>query len=369
MMFDRRLVQHFDWGLMILTILLGCAGLMTLRSAVTAGVRDPQKILYVKQCIWFGAGVTVMIISFVTDYKNLKRWAYPFYGFCVVLLICVLVFGKYAGGSKRWLVLGPASLQPSELIKIAVVIVLARYYSDIATSEGLTFRELVKPFVLLLIPFVMIVKQPDLGTAMTMFLIAASVTLFVKIRWRTFFALVIPALFLTIPAWFFALKEYQRQRILTFLDPDRDPLGAGYHIIQSKIAIGSGMMYGKGWMRGSQNALSFLPEHHTDFIFSVLAEEWGFVGSAILILLFLTLIIWGLNIAYGCRDPFGTILCVGVTAIIFWQSFINIGMVMGLMPVVGVPLPFVSYGGSSVMAMMCCIGILMNVSMRRFMFE
>jgi rod shape determining protein RodA len=168
--------------------------------------------------------------------------------------------------------------------------------------------------------------------------------------------------------WFF-LKEYQKQRILVFLNPDRDPLGAGYHIIQSKIAIGSGMIYGKGFLMGTQNALSFLPEEHTDFIFSVLAEEWGFIGSVIVVLLFLMLIFWGLNIAQGCREPFGTILAVGVTSMFFWQVFINISMTMGLMPVVGVPLPFISYGGSSVLTTAIGIGLLMNISMRRFMIE
>jgi rod shape determining protein RodA len=168
--------------------------------------------------------------------------------------------------------------------------------------------------------------------------------------------------------WFF-LKEYQKRRILVFLDPDLDPLGAGYHIIQSKIAIGSGMISGKGFLQGTQNALSFLPEEHTDFIFSVLAEEWGFIGSVVLVLLFLLLIFWGLNIAQGCREPFGTILAVGITSMFFWQVIINIGMTMGLMPVVGVPLPLVSYGGSSVLTTAIGIGLLMNVSMRRFMLE
>ncbi len=368
-MFDRRLMQHFDWGLLAITMILGIAGLTVLKSAVSAGTGDVQKILYFKQLIFFGIGIVVMILSFSVSYKNLSRWGYRIYGLCIILLICVVFFGKYAGGSKRWLALGPFSLQPSELVKIAVVIVLARYYSENATAEGLGLRDLVMPFILTLIPFVFIAKQPDLGTAMTVFLIAASVTMFVKIRLRVFMSLFITAI-LSMPAiWFFGLKDYQRQRIMTFIDPDSDPLGRGYHILQSKIAIGSGMMYGKGWMKGSQNILAFLPEHHTDFIFAVLSEEWGFVGASAVVLLLLTLIVWGLNIAYGCKDSFGTILAVGVTAIIFWQSFINVGMVMGLMPVVGVPLPFVSYGGSSIMTMMCCMGILMNISMRRFLFE
>jgi rod shape determining protein RodA len=173
----------------------------------------------------------------------------------------------------------------------------------------------------------------------------------------------------TVPLVWFFLKDYQKRRILTFLSPEGDPLGAGYHIIQSKIAIGSGVLTGKGYLKGTQNALNFLPEQHTDFIFSVFAEEWGFVGSAVLIVLFLLLIIWGLNVAHSSRDPFGTILAVGISSMIFWQVFVNIGMVMGLMPVVGIPLPFVSYGGSSIATTMIAIGLLINVSMRRYTLE
>jgi rod shape determining protein RodA len=220
--------------------------------------------------------------------------------------------------------------------------------------------------MLTIIPFLLIVKQPDLGTAMVVALIAGSMTIFVKIERRSLLYFIVSGM-LTVPLVWFFMKGYQKNRILTFLNPDRDPLGAGYHIIQSKIAIGSGMFTGKGFLKGTQNALSFLPEQHTDFIFSVLAEEWGLVGCVVLLVIFLMLIIWALNVAHRCRDPFGTILAVGVTAMIFWQVFINIGMAMGLMPVVGVPLPFISYGGSSIITTMICIGLLMNVSMRRFM--
>jgi rod shape determining protein RodA len=218
------------------------------------------------------------------------------------------------------------------------------------------------------LPFILIVKQPDLGTAMLILLIAGSVTVFVKIEKRLFLFL-LASLLIIIPLIWFFLAGYQKQRILTFLDPNRDPLGAGYHIIQSKIAIGSGMILGKGFLKGTQNALSFLPEEHTDFIFSVLAEEWGLMGSAVILILFLILISLGLKIAHDCRDPFGIILAIGITAMIFWQVVINIGMVMGLMPVVGIPLPFISYGGSSIVTTMTCVGLLLNISMRRFMIE
>ncbi|MDF1592801.1 MAG: rod shape-determining protein RodA [Desulfobacterales bacterium] len=368
-MFDRRLVQYFDWGLLGLTLLLGIIGLIILYSAVTAGMSDPQRVLSLKQLIWFCVGLVVMVACFLFDYKILERWSLPLYIFCVLLLIAVLIFGKYVGGSRRWLALGPVSIQPSELIKIAVIIVVARYYAKVVNTIGLGIRELVYPMIVTAIPFALIVGQPDLGTALLVVVIVASMTIFVKIDRRALIWIIATSTTALPLVWFFFLKVYQKKRILTFLNPDRDPLGAGYHIIQSKIAIGSGMIFGKGFLKGTQNALEFLPEQHTDFIFSVLAEEWGFVGSLLLLLLFLMLIVWGLNVAQGCREPFGTILAVGVTAMIFWQVFINLGMVMGLMPVVGVPLPLISYGGSSVVTMMMCIGLLLNVSMRRFMIE
>ena len=309
-----------------------------------------------------------MVTCFLFDYKLLDQWAHPIYIICIILLIYVLLFGKSVGGSKRWLILGPVSVQPSELVKIGIIIILARYYSKFTKRSGFTFRELLFPLTLILIPFILIVKQPDLGTAILIALIAASMTVYVKIERRSFMWIVSSCAIMIPVVWFF-LKGYQKQRILTFLNPERDPLGAGYHIIQSKIAIGSGMMFGKGFLKGTQNVFSFLPEHHTDFIFSVLAEEWGFVGSGVFLLIFLIFILWGLNVAYRCRDPFGTILSVGIVSMISWGGAINIGMAMGLIPVVGIPLPFISYGGSSIITMLMSAGLLLNVSMRRFMIE
>jgi rod shape determining protein RodA len=367
-MFDRRLIQYFDWGLLGVTVLIAALGLGALYSAVNGDPGMPHGSLFVKQLIWYGGGLGVMVAIFLFSYKSLDRWAYVIYFGCNLLLAWVLLFGKYVGGARRWIDFGPISIQPSELIKIGVIIVLARFYSRFATTRGFTLRELVVPLLLVMLPFALIVQQPDLGTAMVILLIAGTMTAYVKIERRSLLYL-LAAGAVAVPLVWFDLKGYQKQRILTFLNPDRDPLGAGYHIIQSKIAIGSGMLTGKGFLQGTQNALSFLPEQHTDFIFSVFSEEWGFVGALILLVVFLVLILWGLNIAYNCREPFGAILCVGVTAMIFWQVFINIGMVMGLMPVVGVPLPFVSYGGSSILTIMVCVGILLNVSMRRFLFE
>jgi rod shape determining protein RodA len=367
-MFDRRLAQNFDWGLLCLTLILGGMGLTALYSAVTAGDQTAQEILFTKQFIWYGVGLLGMIFSFVFSYKLLDRFAATVYIGCILLLVAVLIVGESGGGAQRWLRIGPFTLQPSELAKIAIILVLARYYSRDANPDGFTIQELIKPALLVGLPFFLIVRQPDLGTGLLLLMIAGTMTLFVKIERRSFFSLIFCSTIFVPLVWFF-LKDYQKQRILTFLNPDRDPLGAGYHIIQSKIAIGSGMLMGKGYLKGTQNGLSFLPEQHTDFIFSVLAEEWGFLGGAIILLSFALLIIGGLRVAYRCRDPFGTILSVGLTAKIFWQVVINAGMVMGLLPVVGVPLPFVSYGGTSIVTIMLSVGILINISMRRFLFE
>ncbi|MBL0715001.1 MAG: rod shape-determining protein RodA [Desulfosarcina sp.] len=368
-MVDRRYFTHFDWGFLILTFLLGLFGLITLYSAVMAGIPTPQKALFMKQLIWYGIGLVAMLMCLLFNYKWLERWGLAIYAVCVLMLVWVLLFGRFVGGARRWLNIGPLSLQPSELVKIAVIIVLARYFAKYVSSRGFSLRGLIVPAVLTLIPFVLILRQPDLGTAGLLVLIAASMTLFVKIERRSLLFMVGSGIVMIPPVWLFVLKDYQRQRILTLFNPERDPLGTGYHIIQSKIAIGSGFLTGKGFLQGTQNALSFLPEQHTDFIFSVLAEEWGFLGASILILTFLVFLFWSFNIAFGCREPFGTILAVGITAMIAWQVIINIGMVMGLMPVVGVPLPFISYGGSSLLTTLICVGILMNISMRRFMFD
>lgn len=366
-MIDRRLVEYFDWWMLTLTVIIGVAGLVAVYSAVNAGT-DTHPGIFKKQLVWYAAGVLMMVIAFLIDFKVFERWGHLYYTFCIGLLLAVHGFGRYIGGSKRWLVLGPVSIQPSEMVKLAVIIMLAKYFARVVRPDGIRFRELVAPFFITALPFLLIVRQPDLGTAMMVLLIAASMTMYIKIERRTLFALMAGAI-ATVPVVWFFLKGYQKQRIMTFLNPERDPLGAGYHIIQSKIAIGSGQLTGKGFLQGTQNALDFLPEQHTDFIFSVLAEEWGLAGSLLVLCLFFLLIIWGLKIAQYSRDPFGTILAVGVTAMVAWHVFINIGMVMGLMPVVGVTLPFISYGGSSVITMMIGAGLLINVSMRRFMFE
>jgi len=365
-MFDRRLLQNFDWGLLGITLVLCATGLLILYSAVSTD--DPQNLIsiFYKQIAWQGIGLFLMMLMFIFSYKSLDKWASTIYFLSVLLLVCVLMFGRQAGGSTRWLAIGPFTFQPSELVKVPVIIMLARNFAKSVKQNGIGFRDLLAPMGLTAVPFFLVLIQPDLGTAGTIVLIAASMALFAKIDRRTLICFILIAI-VAIPVGWELLHPYQRERVLTLLSPEKDPLGTGYHIRQSKIAVGSGLILGKGYMQGTQKKLSFLPEQHTDFIFSVLSEEWGFAGSVFLIFLFVVLMAFGLNIAHGCRDSFGTILCVGITAMIFWQVFINMGMVTGIMPVVGMPLPLISYGGSSVITLLISIGILMNVSMRRFL--
>ena len=367
-MFDRRLVQNFDWILLLLLLLLAGISILNLYSA-TYTIRDVGgSQVFLKQIYWFLIGFAVFFVMTTFNYFALERLAYPAYIFTIALLILVLFVGKVTSGSQRWLSLGPIAFQPSELAKIAMVIVLAKFFSEKRGYRGYRLRDLWQPFILIAAPGVLILREPDLGTALLLVAGSFSMILFVKMYWKSLVILVGSA-FSVAPFIWFSLKEYQQMRILTFIRPDMDPFGAGYHINQSKIAIGSGLLWGKGFLHGTQTRLHFLPEQHTDFALSVLAEEWGFVGTAFLLLLYLFLILWGLNIAKASKDKFGSIMAVGIVAFIFWQIVINVGMVTGLLPVVGIPLLLFSYGGSSLISTMAAMGLLMNISMRRFMFQ
>jgi len=367
-MFDRRLIQNFDWVLMLLLLFLAAISIINLYSATYAIREVGGTQVFAKQIYWFLIGFFVFLLMTTFNYYVLERFAYPVYFLAIALLIFVLFAGKVTSGSQRWLSLGPVSFQPSELAKIAILMVLARFFSGKDGYREYRLRDLWQPFILIGIPAGLILKEPDLGTALLLVVVSFSIILFVKVRWKSLLILVVSALAVAPFIWF-NLKEYQQMRILTFVRPDMDPLGSGYHINQSKIAIGSGLFWGKGFLQGTQTRLHFLPEQHTDFAFSVLAEEWGFVGVVILLLLYLFLIVWGLNIAKESKDKFGSVMAVGIVAVVFWQVAINVGMVTGLLPVVGIPLLLFSYGGSSLISTMAGMGLLMNISMRRFMFQ
>jgi rod shape determining protein RodA len=366
-MFDRRLLQNFDWVLLALVLIIAGMGIVNLYSAGFNRTPPGVTPIYLKQIYWLGVGLILVSVTVLYDYRHLQKLAYPLYILTVILLLGVMFGGKMVSGSRRWLPLGPFSFQPSELAKIAIILVLARYFSRGLPSAPVGLKELLMPLALVLLPVFLIVKQPDLGSGILVLLTAMSMILFVGVNWRTLVVSTFSLLLLSPVIWHF-LKDYQRQRVLTFLNPEKDPLGAGYHIIQSKIAVGSGQFWGKGFLHGTQSQLQFLPEQHTDFVFSVFAEEWGFIGSVVLLLLFTGLTLWGLQVARDCKENFGHLLALGVVSLIFWQFFINLGMVTGLLPVVGIPLPFFSYGGSSLITTFLAVGFLLNIRMRRFLF-
>ncbi|MCP4683491.1 MAG: rod shape-determining protein RodA [Desulfobacterales bacterium] len=367
-MFDRRLIQNFDWVLLILLLMIAAMSVFNLYSA-THPIREMGGAhVFVKQIYWFLIGFGVFFVMATFNYSILERFAYPLFFVSVALLLLVLFSGKISSGSQRWLSLGPISFQPSELTKIAVVLALAKFYSEEDSHRVLTLRDSWLPFMLIGVPSALILKEPDLGTALLIIVASFSLLLFVRVNWKSLMILAAAGISMSPIIWF-RLAEYQQNRILTFIRPDMDPLGTGYHINQSKIAIGSGLFWGKGYLQGTQTRLLFLPEQHTDFAFSVLAEEWGFIFSVFLLLLYLFLILCGLNIAKNSKDKFGSLIAIGFVAIIFWHVVINVGMVTGLLPVVGIPLVLFSYGGSSLVATMAGMGLLMNISMRRFMFS
>ena len=364
-MFDRRLVQNFDWVLLGLVVIICATGIVNLYSAgYNRGEGTP---LYIKQLYWLAVGLGVLCLTLIYDYRHLEKLSYPVYILSILLLVGVMFGGKMVSGSRRWLPLGPLAFQPAELAKIAIILALATYFNRRARIEAMGLKDLIVPGLLVMIPVGLIIKQPDLGSGILVALVAVSMILFVGVRWRTLLGCGLTLVMLSPVIWHF-LKDYQRQRVLTFLDPGKDPLGAGYHILQSMIAVGSGQFWGKGFLQGTQSQLYFLPEQHTDFVFSVFAEEWGFVGSAALLLLFMALALWGLSVARDCKERFGHLLAVGVTALIFWQIFINLCMVTGFLPVVGIPLPLFSYGGSSLITTLLGVGFLLNIRMRRYLF-
>jgi rod shape determining protein RodA len=361
---DRRLAAQVDWVLLGSASLLVLFGLATIYSATHASA----SYIYDKHVYWIFIGSAFFLAALALDYSLLERFAYPVYGFSLLLLIGVIVFGRTIAGAKRWIDFGFISIQPSEFAKLALIVALAKYFSDRTVPDsGLTLKELAKPVPFLLVPFLLVAKQPDLGTALILMLIFSSMVMIVKVKRRVIIGLAV-AFAPLVPIFWASLKGYQKARIISFIDPSVDKLGTGYHLLQSKIAIGSGGFMGKGYLEGTQGKLRFLPEHHTDFIFPTLAEEWGFVGAIIFVALFLILITRGIDTAKGAKDRFGFLVAFGVSAMLFWHAFINIGMVCGLMPVVGVPLPFLSYGGSFLATSLIGVGLLANIGMRRFIF-
>lgn len=365
-MFDRRLVTHFDWPFVATVMTLMVLGVLTIYSSNTLATTGFRKALHLRQLVWIGIGLVGMLTTCLMNYRSLGRIAYVFFGVTVLLLVVVLVIGKTGLGAQRWIRIGGFAFQPSEFTKLGLVFFLARYFDD--HREHLhEAKTMILPAALTGLCMLLVLKQPDLGTALLLGFISLGLMLMVGLKWRRILPFAVGTALVMPIVWSF-LKAYQKRRILVFLDPEMDPLGAGYHIAQSKIAVGSGGAFGKGWLEASQSQLNFLPLNHTDFIFAVLAEQWGFLGCLVILVLYFSVISRGFHIAQDCTDLFAQVLAAGISTMLAVQVLINIAMVLGMMPVVGIPLPLLSYGGSSLLVTLLGIGLLLGIRMRRFMY-
>ncbi|MDR1856085.1 MAG: rod shape-determining protein RodA [Desulfovibrio sp.] len=366
---DKRLLYYINWGLLAYVLILYLLGVGNLYSASSTRLGSGFAVadFYQKQLIWGVCGIGGMLLAMTFDYRQLRNLAWPFFLASLVLLCLVPLVGKKVYGATRWLSLGFMSIQPSEVAKLAVLLLAARLLAK--EQRPLGWKDFLSVLAVGLVPSALIITQPDLGTTLMLMLILAGMILFRGLRGHILKICLVSLPCIAPLMWFVGMHDYQRQRILTFLDPGIDPRGSGYHILQSRIAIGSGQLWGKGFKEGTQSQLRFLPERHSDFAVAVFGEEWGFVGCLCLVTLFCLFLLSIFSTAVQAKDRFGSILVVGIFFYFFWQIFINISMVLGLMPVVGIPLPFISYGGSATLLNFTLLGIVLNVSMRRFMFK
>lgn len=362
---DRGRGQHFDWVLAGMVLLLTGMGITNLVSAAASGVEGGSDIVS-RQMLVMGLGLFVITIVVVIDYRHYDRFAYLLYGGTVALLLLTLAVAEETRGARAWLFGG--RFQPSELAKIGMVLALARWFGRNPPSTIHRLRDLFVPGLIVAIPVGLIVAQKDLGVAVLTLLIGLTLLPMVHVPLRAWVSLAMLGAAGLAALWMYGLKPYQQERILGFLDPTRDPLSSGYQQMQSKIAVGSGGLLGTGWQEGTQTQFRFLPTQHTDFAFSVLAEEWGFVGSMVALGTYAAMLLWGLLIARNSKDAFGAVLAIGLVGTLLWPAAINVAMVLGLAPVIGVPLPLFSYGGSALLSTSIVIGLLLNVSMRRYVF-
>ena len=360
------MLANIDWRIAGTALALIGVGILTIWSANLGSPSPPKQTLYLRQTLYAVVALLALLTATFINYRTVARFAYPIFGVAFALLLLVSLAGEVGRGAQRWIRVGAWTLQPAEFMKLALIVVLARYFEDHKERLGHP-RLLVIPAMVALPPMLLVLKQPDLGTAVLLGLLTLSVLLLVGLRMKHFLFLAAAAAAMAPVLWSF-LKDYQRRRVLVFLYPELDPSGAGYHIAQSKIAVGSGELFGKGLKAASQSQLHFLPASQTDFILAVLAEQWGFIGCLVILLLYYVLITRGLEIARESKDIFGALLAFGIMAMITAQLVVNVGMVVGLMPVVGIPLPLLSYGGSSLVVTCAGIGLVMSVHMRRFLY-
>jgi len=364
--FSERWFALFDWPLFFLTITLALIGVFVIYSATFASETNAFRQLYLKQLEWNLYGLTIMVMMSMIDYRLVERPAYLLYGIFVLLLVGVFFAGRVISGSKRWLAVGGMNFQPSEMMKLILIITLTKYFNNARDqNEEMGFKQLAIPGILVLVPTILIARQPDLGTAMVMVIIFSVMAFVNGVKKKTLVWIMVGALVLA-PAMWNHMKDYQKNRIRVMVNPSSDPLGIGYHMIQSKIAIGSGGFLGKGLLEGTQSKLNFLPEKHTDFIFAVFAEEVGFLGGLLLMILYLSLVLRMVDLVVKAKDKIGSLMATGVMAMFGFHFLYNISMTIGMTPIVGIPLPLFSYGGSSLLTNYAAIGLLISIRMRRF---
>ena len=358
---DRRLLQNVDWLLLATALFITSLSVLSMWSLAPG--RGGAALAW-RQLCWVGVGLVALVVIVSIDYRSLVRFAPALYVIGLGLLVLVFVLGRTVSGARRWLHLGPFTVQPSELFKLIFVLTLAWVLAP-RPGEALSRTSVFAALALMGVPFLLVVRQPDLGTALVLVPVMVAVLVGIGVRLKVLAMCALGGLAFMPLAWFL-LKPYQRDRLLVYIDPFRDPLGTAYNVIQAKIAIGSGQLLGKGIQGATQSRLAFLPERHTDFIFAVFAEMWGFIGCLVLIVAYGLLVLRGFEIAASTREPRGRVLALGVTAVLAAQSLVNMGMVTGLLPVVGIPLPFMSYGGSSMVASLMGLGLLLSIRMRQF---
>ena len=356
-------IRQINWVLILIVVAAATIGVAMLYSAAD-GSWDPWAA---RQITRFTVGLVILVTIALVDLRFWWRYAYLLFAILLALLLAVEVAGSTGMGAQRWINLGVIKLQPSELMKIGLILALARYFHGVSMENVRRIPYLLIPLLLVALPSILVLKQPDLGTALFLVLIGVTVFFIAGVRiWK--FVLALAATGVAIPIVWSMLRTYQQKRILTFFNPEIDPLGAGYHILQSKIALGSGGVFGKGFMQGSQSHLNFLPEKQTDFIFTMMAEEFGMMGGLTLLGLYSLILVYGFAISMRSQSHFGRLLALGLTGMMFLYVFINIAMVMGLIPVVGVPLPLISYGGTAMLTQMVGIGFLINVNVHRDLY-
>lgn len=363
-MLNQRLLRNLDFVLIGVTALLVVISLIIIGSATHINNPSDDRYWYVqRQGIFTVLNILIIFLILNVDYKVLDRYASVLYWINLIMLLAVMFVGTSALGAQRWIQIGPVSIQPSEFSKIIMIICLAHVLES-RIGRLNTFRDILPVFIYVGVPFLLVLKQPDLGTSLVFLAILFGMIFIAGVSMRLLM-IIFGAGIALLPVFWHFLKDYQKMRLTVFLDPSVDPLGSGYHIIQSKIAIGSGMLFGKGLFGGTQSQLNFLPENHTDFIFAVIGEELGFVGAAVILLLYLILLYRGVKIASQAKDNFGSLLATGITSMLAFHVLVNVGMTAGIMPVTGIPLPLMSYGVSALTTNMVSIGILLNIYMRR----